>query len=177
MKLLTLLFCLMLTSPALAADINKLRVLATQGDAMAQFSLGGMYSNGIGVPKNYREAFLWYAQAAEQGLAMAQANLGVVYESGEGVAQNYREAVKWYMKAAEQGNATAQTNLAALYVVGNGVGQNNTKAYMWLHLAAFQGNQLAIKGKRFVANRLTPEAIAKGKELAAQCRANNYKGC
>lgn len=32
-----------------------LRPLADQGNAMAQFDLGSMYTNGLGVPQNYAE--------------------------------------------------------------------------------------------------------------------------
>ena len=43
--------------------------LAEQGDAAAQFNLGGMYRRGEGVPKNASQAAAWYRKAAEQGVA------------------------------------------------------------------------------------------------------------
>ena len=39
-------------------------LLAEQGLAGAQYNLGLMYANGIGVPQNYAEAVSWYRLAA-----------------------------------------------------------------------------------------------------------------
>ena len=56
-----------------------------QGDAAAQYNLGFMYSKGLGVAQDYRQAAKWFQKAAEQGFAWAQANLGVLYYNGQGV--------------------------------------------------------------------------------------------
>jgi hypothetical protein len=40
------------------------RKAAEQGDAEAQWSLGGLYLGGHGVPRDYAEAYFWYALAA-----------------------------------------------------------------------------------------------------------------
>ena len=43
------------------------RKAAEQGNAQAQFSLGGMYFCGEGVPKDDTEAYVWVAVAAANG--------------------------------------------------------------------------------------------------------------
>src|SRR5437868_3778824 len=58
-----------------AGALKEWRPLAEQGDASAQNNLGVMYENGQGLQKDYRQAHIWYRQAAEQGLASAEANL------------------------------------------------------------------------------------------------------
>ena len=70
--------------------------LAEQGDADAQFNLGGMYRRGEGVSKDMAQAAAWYRKAAEQGDAKAQFNLGVMYYNGEGVPKDYVQAAKWF---------------------------------------------------------------------------------
>lgn len=62
---------------------------AKQGNAGAQYRLGGMYDNGQGVPQNDAEAVKWYRLAAVQGNAGAQTDLGFMFSSGRGVPQNY----------------------------------------------------------------------------------------
>jgi len=74
-----------------------------------------MYSDGQGVPQDYKEAVKWYRLAAEHGLAQAQYNFGLAYQKGQGVPQDYKEAVKWWRLAAEQGDAQAQSNLGWMY--------------------------------------------------------------
>lgn len=119
------------------------RPLAEQGHAGAQFDLGVMFANGLGVPENDVEAVRWYRLAAEQGNAAAQLNLGVMYADGRGVPQSYTEAVRLYRLGAEQGYGFAQNNLGAMYRHGTGVRQNYPEAVRWFRLAAEQGGASA----------------------------------
>jgi TPR repeat protein len=48
--------------------------------AAAQFSLGKMYMDGLGVTQDQPQAVTWFRQAADQGHAGAQRMLGVMYE-------------------------------------------------------------------------------------------------
>ena len=98
----------------LAAALREWRPLAEQGDAEAQYMLGLMYNDGMGVPKDDAEAANWYRKAAEQGDAGAQYNLGMMYAHGEGVSKDPVEATLWLRKAAEQRHLMAQSNLRRL---------------------------------------------------------------
>ena len=62
-----------------ATALHEWIPLAEQGNAAAQFQLGWMYDNGLGVPENNKEAVKNYKRAAEQGYARAQFNLGMMY--------------------------------------------------------------------------------------------------
>lgn len=59
-----------------------------------------MYSRGLGVPRDQKQAAAWYSKAADQGYAVAQYNLGVIYERGQGVRQDYARANMWFNLAA-----------------------------------------------------------------------------
>ena len=45
-------------------EFGRLKALAEQGDAKAQYKLGTMYYFGHGVPQDYWEAVRWYRKAA-----------------------------------------------------------------------------------------------------------------
>ena len=77
--------------------LREFRPLAEQGDASAQFNLGVIYSNGLGVPQ---DSVKWFRLAAEQGLTDAQFRLGTMYTLGWGVPTNKVRAYKWYSLAA-----------------------------------------------------------------------------
>ncbi len=47
--------------------LKTLGRLASEGDAVAQFFLGGMYSDGQGVPQDYVLAHMWFNIAAANG--------------------------------------------------------------------------------------------------------------
>ena len=55
--------------------IEALQTRAEQGDAEAQVSLGCMYQDGIGVPRDAAEAVRWFRLATDQGHADAQATI------------------------------------------------------------------------------------------------------
>jgi TPR repeat protein len=84
--------------------------LATQGDASAQYQLGLLYYQGLGISQNYDEASHWYKQSGTQGNADAQYSLGNMFLMGEGVNQDDSKAIAWYEKAAEQGHVAARHN-------------------------------------------------------------------
>ncbi len=68
-----------------ATPLNISLPLAEQGDVHAQYNLGRMYGDGLGVPQDYAEAMKWYRKSAEQGDAHGQNNLGAMYAEGQGV--------------------------------------------------------------------------------------------
>ncbi len=98
----------------LVTAIQTWRSAADQGDALAQYNLGGLYANGRGVQKDLSEAAVWYRKAAEQGNPLAQYYLGTLYEKGEGVNLDRTEAAKWYRKAAAHDVPQAQEALNRL---------------------------------------------------------------
>ncbi len=153
-----------------AKAFREWRPLAEQGDAKAQFNLGGMYRQGRGVPQDDAEAMKWYRKAAEQGDAKAQGILGFMYDDGQGVAQDYAEAVKWYRKAAGQGYAQAQYNLGLMYYDGQGVSQDYVQAHMWSNLAAAKGDKTATKNRDIIAGVMTPTQLAEAQRLARAWR-------
>lgn len=182
--LLVTVLAVMLSLPAIAQDFGKgleayergdyatalreWRPLAEQGDANAEYNLGLMHRDGLGVPQDYGETVKWYRSAAEQGHTMAQYNLGVMYSKGPGVPLDYVEAVKWLRLAAEQGDARAQTNLGFMYAHGRGVLQDDVRAYLWFHLAAAQGDRNAMNNRGIVAKRMAPADVSEAQEMARE---------
>ena len=155
--------------------------LAQLGDAQAQFNLGAMYSNGLGVPRDYKESVKWCRRAAEQGHAIAQTKLGMMYGNGYGVPQDYQEAVKWYRLAAEQGEVEAQGRLGSMYGLGRGVPQNSVLAHMWLNIAitnvGSKGLNDIVAVRDLTAKNMSASQIAEAQALARKCTAQKFKGC
>ena len=84
--------------------LEEFVALAEQGDANAQAMLGGMYSTGRGVPRNYVEAVKWANLAAEQGHAESQFSLAMSHAFGLGGLEiDVVEAYKWAAIAAGNG--------------------------------------------------------------------------
>jgi len=88
--------------------------LAREGFAAAQFNLGQLYRQGIGIAPDLAIARFWYAEAAAQGHPHAQYNLGLMYERGDGASFDLVEAKAWYRRAAAQNVPGARTALDRL---------------------------------------------------------------
>ncbi len=150
--------------------LKEFRIAAEKGDAECQFNLALMYEQGMGIPKDEKQAVAWYQKSAGQGNSNAQFNLGVLYENGRGTQVDFAHANQWYRKAAVQGDALAIGNLGMLYVRGDGVPVNKTAGIALLLQSATLDNSPENHAKRNItATRgLTPEMIAAAQELSAK---------
>ena len=59
------------------------RKAAEQGDADSQLDLGWMYLDGLGVPKDEKEAAKWFQKAADQGLEEASKALEFIPDNAK----------------------------------------------------------------------------------------------
>jgi len=121
------------------AALREWQPLAEQGIAEAQFNLGLLYENGLGVAADGAAAVRWYRRAAEQNDRLAQAYLGEIYAKGLGVPRDDIEALRWYRRAGELGDAASQYNVGLFYALGRGVAPNDVQAFAWLTVALENG--------------------------------------
>ena len=117
-------------------DIAQLETAAANGDARAQYILGGRYFLGEGNVPDYARAEALIRRAAEQGFAPSQYRLGTMLEGGLGLPQDYVEAGEWYEEAARAGEVRAMHNLGVFYSRGSGVDRDMGKAAEWFKKAA-----------------------------------------
>lgn len=90
------------------AALHYLEPLALKGDPYAQFSLGVMYDEGVGLARNYALALKWYRKSAENGLVDGQYMTGMYYATGRGMKQNLQRAYVWLNLAAAGGHPDAE---------------------------------------------------------------------
>jgi len=88
--------------------IEKVRAIqyaAVNGSPKAQLVLAVMYSEGVGVRRDYARAFKWYAEADKQGSSEAKYAMSTFFSLGmDGVAdQNKAQAVVYQIDAALAG--------------------------------------------------------------------------
>ncbi len=143
MKKLLTIFLLGISVMALSQnDIEKVKKLAEQGDADAQFKLGEMYIDGKSVAENKEKAFYWWKKSAEQGVSDAFFNIGKMYFLGEGTQKNIEKGLYWLKKGAEQGDGLAQSMLGYIYLNGFGnVEMNIQKGVYWYEKYAEQDDR------------------------------------
>lgn len=88
-------------------EFNSVQAAATNGDSVAQYNLGNIYYEGLGVRRSHKKAMEWWNKSSLQGYAPAQYNLGELYFTGEGIKRDFVEGCKWLKTAASQGHIDA----------------------------------------------------------------------
>ena len=127
-----------------SGGIELVKMLAEQGNADAQNSLGVCYNEGSGVEQSYIEAFKWFKKSAENNYPGGQYNLALCYTYGRGTIENPIEAFKWFKLSAEAGLKEAQYSLGVCYDNGLGVEEDEKEAFKWFLASANQGYLEAI---------------------------------
>lgn len=79
-------------------------VYASEDAAYKEYTLGGRYLIGKGVPQDNKQAAQHFRKAADQGLSIAQYYLSRAYADGRGVPQDNNEAFFWITIAARGGD-------------------------------------------------------------------------
>jgi TPR repeat protein len=127
----SILMAMLWVSPVLCADFQKgldahrkedyatafreWMPLAEQGDARAQYFVGGLYSFGRGVERNDKQAMYWTRKSAENGYANAIYSIAEQYQLGFRVDKDINESIRWYEKLANKNDVKAQIKLGFLY--------------------------------------------------------------
>lgn len=117
---------------------------AELGNAVAQYNIAMMYSNGESVWVDYQQAVYWFKKSAEQKFSPAQYRLGEMYYFAKGgLSKDLNKAISLFKKAAKQYDADAQMNLAMLNGTGEGMPLDTEKALYWIKLAGSGGYESA----------------------------------
>lgn len=138
---------------------------ARQGHRMAQYEMGLLFKNGLGVKSNAAFAVRYFNMAAAQNHALSQLELSQIYTEGRGVLPDRRAAAGWREKAIASNNAEVQFLLgqqARLH------GQN-AEAVDWYLKSARQGHSGAreMLGLLYAMRQAKPVSLDEALPLVA----------
>lgn len=98
---------------------------SNSGDA--NYQLGKMYMNGLGVEQNKDIAMSYFKTAIGKGVTDANYELGLIFKE----ALEYVEAFNCFMTAAENEHPAAMLEVARAYDSGLGTSKNKDNAISW----------------------------------------------
>jgi TPR repeat protein len=116
-----------------------LRRAAALGDIDAQYTLAGLFVEGVGVVADEAMAARWFGEAAKNGHVGAEVEYAILLFNGRGVAKDEAAAAGWFLRAANADNPVAQLRLARLYFEGLGVDADPAEAARWYLIAKANG--------------------------------------
>ena len=146
--------------------LSQFTKLADKKNPDAEYWLGHMYVEGIGVKKDVAKGAALMTKAADQGLVVAMRDLGQIYMKGDGVLQNYGKARAQLQTAANQNDAISQRLLGVLYANGWGVDKDPIWAYVWYDYAAKNGDKDALALRAELVMNMSSGDIEEAEKLA-----------
>lgn len=145
-----------------AHGIELLKECAAEGDALSNYKLGKIYSEGLfGAEEDPAEAQKYFSCAFREYSKLEKDNkltegtafiLAGMYEKGLGTEINIDAAIKYYSFSADNGNEYAQYAVGRLYLTDDHF--NAELAEKYLKLSAEQGNSYGQLGLGILYNRL-----------------------
>jgi hypothetical protein len=117
--------------------------LSKKGDSQAQYILGTMYLDGLGVKKDYATAYNLFEESAKQNNSFGMYGIGYLYKHGFGVKRDLSKTLYWWEKSAQLNNKDALYGLGFLYSLGQGVELNYKKSFDYWQKAAYLGSSYA----------------------------------
>ena len=141
--------------------------LAYQGIPEAQFNLALLYSNGLGVPKNYRLALYWSWQAHLNDHETAINRVNIIYDLIDeklrnSVAQTITDEM---LIIAQAGDRAAPLKLGKTYL-SLFVEAQYKPAYLWLSISQAYGEETASAFMEEAASQMTLEEVLAQQEEA-----------
>lgn len=118
--------------------LHYLGLASRVGNHEAQYLIGTIYRDSLGVKANFEDAAYWFRKAASNGHAKAQYAISQCFATGKGVLPDKRVAAEWCWRAAQQGLPEAQYQLGIIYLTGDGMPLSLSKALFYFELAAKQ---------------------------------------
>ncbi len=79
--------------------LDECKKMAKKGEAVAQFNLGTLYYQGLGVMADNRIAYKWIDKSAQNNFAKAQYNIGIMTANGIGSEADLSKAFGWLILA------------------------------------------------------------------------------
>ena len=154
--------------PPAAIDIAALRADAEAGVRDSQFRAGLAYARGLGVDKDYTEAYKWFELAARSGDPQAGARRAALANvmAPADVDKASAAATAWFLASAQAGVRDSQFRAGLAYARGLGVDKDYTEAYKWFELAARSGDPQAGARRDALANAMAPADVDKARAAA-----------
>jgi TPR repeat protein len=124
------------------------------------------------VPKDYAQAFGWYAAATRQGVGSAENGLGTMFAHGEGVVKDEVTAERLFRAAVAHGEHGGLLNIAEMYFAGVNHPSDMAAGYALAYAVADmeQAPPEAASVRDIMRIRLNPVQLARSKGLIEKMR-------
>ena len=167
---------------ALAANDYKtaayyLSFFASNGDARAQYNLGVLYRDGLGVEINPKVSLSWFLLAAEQNHMLANYAVGLLLRDGPANVKNPERASFYLKEAVYLGHALAPLELGNMYLSGDYVPMDRALAFILWSISAERNAPGAEENIAALTDSLSVEEMDSIKNILRRCDVLPLRDC
>ncbi len=154
-----------------------LSLFAANGDAKAQYNLGVMYREGLGVKKDDVQSLIHFVEAAERGHMLGNYAVGIAFLSGKGSEIDAETAIHYLSEAALLGHAISAVEIGNLYFRGRLIEEDFVSAHFWWSLARDRNAPDASKNLDILISKMTQEQKRQAFLLQNKCKKLTLRQC
>jgi TPR repeat protein len=148
--------------------VSVFKALARQGVPEAQYNLSLLFFNGLGTPKNFRQALIWswkaYLNKHEAALTQVNKILEMITPDLQNAVAD--ELILEFTDISKTGNPEAALKLGIIYIELL-VEPDYATAYVWLSIAQAYGVEEASAFLHETTDKLTVEEVIIKQEEAS----------
>ena len=154
-----------------------LSLYAANGDAKANYNLGIMYREGLGVEKDDVQSLTHLIAAAENGHMLGNYAVGLAFLTGKGSDIDAEAAIHYLSEAALLGHAISPVEIGDLYFRGRLVEKNFVSAHFWWSLARDRNAPGASKNLGVLLSKMNQEQKRQAFLLQKKCKRLTLRQC
>ena len=154
-----------------------LSLFAANGDTKANYNLGIMYREGLGVEKDDVQSLIHFIEAAENGHMLGNYAVGLAFLTGKGSDIDAEAAIHYLSEAALLGHAISPVEIGGLYFRGRLVEKNFVSAHFWWSLAQDRNAPNAPKNLGVLLSKMNQEQKRQAFLLQNKCKRLTLRQC
>lgn len=119
----------------------------------ASYAIGLQYRDGLGVERDYKQAFEWFIKSAEDN-SFAQYEVALAYLNGRGTTKDTLAGVEYLKQLAKKDYTDARYRLGVCYINAEGVPYDPVLGYAFIAASGvlyFNGDERQNEAKKYMA--------------------------
>ena len=154
-----------------------LSLFAANGDARANYNLGIMYREGLGVTQDDIEALTHFIAAAEDGHMLGNYAVGLAFLRGRGSDVDAEAALFYLKEATLLGHALSPVEIGRVYFDGKLTEKDVVAAHFWWSVARDRNAPRATEYLNSLSRQMSETQKQKAALQQQRCRTQTLRQC
>ena len=154
-----------------------LSLYAANGDARANYNLGVMYREGLGVVQNDIEALTHFIIAAEAGHMLSNYAVGLAFLRGRGSNVDAEAALSYFKEATLLGHALSPVEIGRIYFEGRLKERDAVEAHFWWSVARDRNAPHATEYLNSLSRQMSESEKQQAALRQQKCRVQTLRQC